>query len=85
MLKKPPIYCATVRQSVFIIISRILDREFESVETSSGFAQLLGENWGFQMISEKKLLNDKSLDMNVVISRKKYMILSKVSNEPKNL
>ena len=54
MLKKAPIYYATVCESVFRIISRILDRKFESVETSSGFAQLLGENWGFQVISEKK-------------------------------
>ena len=53
MLKKAPIYYATVCESVFRIISRILDRKFESVETSSGFAQLLGENWGFQVISEK--------------------------------
>jgi hypothetical protein len=35
------------------VISGILDREFESIETSSGFAQLLGENWVFQMMSEK--------------------------------
>ena len=35
------------------------------------------------MISEKKLLNDKSLDMNVVISQTN-IILPKVSNEPKN-
>ena len=68
--------------SVFRIIFRILAREFSSVETSSGVAQLLGENWGFQMRPEKKLLNDKS--MNVVISRKKNIILPEVSNEPKN-
>ena len=66
--KKNPIYCTTVRASVFRIVSRILHRE-----TSLGFAQCLGENQPFQMISEKNLLNDKSLDMNVVISRKKYV------------
>ena len=57
--------------SVFRMISSILDTEFESVETFSGFAQFLGENWDFQMMSEKKLLNYKSLEVNVVISRKK--------------
>ena len=36
------------------------------------------------MMSEKKLLNDKSLDMNVVISRKTLMIFSKVSSEPES-
>ena len=35
-------------ESVFKIISRILAREFESGETSPGFAWLLGENWDFQ-------------------------------------
>ena len=70
--EKPPVHCATVHGSVFRIIFIILDREFESVETSSGLAQILGENWDFQMRPEKKLLNDKSLDMNVVISGKKY-------------
>ena len=43
-----------MRGIVFRIKSRILDREFESIETSSGFAGLLGENWGFQIMSEKK-------------------------------
>ena len=56
---------------MFRLLCEILDREFESVETFSGFAQFLGENWDFQMMSEKKLLNYKSLEVNVVISRKK--------------
>ena len=30
---------------VFKIVLRLLAREFESIETSPGFAQLLGENW----------------------------------------
>jgi hypothetical protein len=38
------IYGARVRGSVFRIVFRILVREFESVETSAGFVQLLGEN-----------------------------------------
>ena len=38
------IYGARVRGSVFRIVFRLLIREFESVETSPGFAQLLGEN-----------------------------------------
>ena len=37
----------------------------------SGFARLLGENWGFWTVLEKKLLNDTSIRMNGVISRKK--------------
>ena len=36
---------ATVRESVFKMEFRALSREFESIETSLGFAQLLGENW----------------------------------------
>ena len=36
---------ATVRGSVFKMKSRVLSREFESIETSPGFAQLLEENW----------------------------------------
>ena len=35
---------ATVRESVLKIKFRALSREFESIETSPGFAQLLGEN-----------------------------------------
>ena len=33
-----------MRESVFKMEFRILAREFESIETSPGFAQLLGEN-----------------------------------------
>ena len=37
-------YGAIVRESVFKMEFRVLYREFESIETSPGFAQLLGEN-----------------------------------------
>ena len=36
---------ARVRGSVFKMILRVLSGEFESIETSPGFSQLLGENW----------------------------------------
>jgi hypothetical protein len=37
---------ARVRERVFMIEFRVLSyREFESIETSPGFAQLLEENW----------------------------------------
>ena len=42
------IYCARVPGSLFMIVFRILVREFESVENSPGFARLLAENGGFQ-------------------------------------
>ena len=38
-------YGAIVRGSVFKMEFRVLSREFESIETSPGFAQLLGEKW----------------------------------------
>ena len=38
-------YGARVRGSVFKMYLTVLSREFESIETSPGFAQLLGENW----------------------------------------
>ena len=38
-------YGARMRGSVNKIEFRVLSREFESIETSPGFAQLLGENW----------------------------------------
>ena len=38
-------YGARVRGSVFKKKFRVLAREFESIETSPGFAKLLGENW----------------------------------------
>jgi hypothetical protein len=38
-------YGARVRGSVFNMKFRTFSREFESIETSLGFAQLLGENW----------------------------------------
>ena len=36
---------ARVRGSVFKMEFRVFSREFASIETSPGFAQLLGENW----------------------------------------
>ena len=65
------IYGARVRGSVFRIVFRLLIREFESVETSPGFAQLLGEKLDFQNDVGKKSLNGESLEMNAVNSRKK--------------
>ena len=38
-------YGAIVRGSVFKMKFRVLSNEFESIETSPGFAQLLGGNW----------------------------------------
>ena len=38
-------YGARVRGSVSKIEFRVLSREFESIETSPGFAQLPRENW----------------------------------------
>ena len=39
------IHGARVRGSVFKMEFRVLAREFESIETSPGFARLLDENW----------------------------------------
>ena len=39
------LYGARVLGSVFRMKFRVLSREFESIEISPGFAQLLGENW----------------------------------------
>ena len=58
-----------MRRSVFGIIFRTFLREFEFVETSPGFAQLLGEKLDFQNDVGKKSLNGESLEMNAVISR----------------
>ena len=38
-------YGAKVRGSVFKMKFRVFSREFESIETFLGFAQLLGEKW----------------------------------------
>ena len=72
-------YGARLRGSVFKMKCRWLSREFECIETSPGFAQLLGENWNYshKIISNsdqvrKKLSNDKCLEVYVVISRKKF-------------
>ena len=43
-----------MRGSVFKMKFRVLSGEFESIETSPGFAQLLGENWNW---SHKKINN----------------------------
>ena len=43
MLTAP--YGARVHGSVFRKNFRVLAREFESIETSSGFVGFLGENW----------------------------------------
>ena len=64
--------------SVFKKEFRVLSREFESIDTSPGFAQLLRENLvsshnkiNNQNHVGKNLSNDKSLEVNVAISRKK--------------
>ena len=38
-------YGARVRGSVLKMKFGVLSREFESIETSPGFAQFLGKNW----------------------------------------
>ena len=65
--------------SVFKMKFRVLSGEFESIETSPGFAQLLGENWNqsHKKINNqddvgKNLSNDKSLEVYVSISQKKF-------------
>ena len=67
-----------MRGSVLMMKFRALSRDLESIETSPGFAQLLGENWNQshkkmnnkdQII--KNLSNDKSLEVHVTISQKK--------------
>ena len=80
MLKKPSIYFTTVSGSV----SRILDREFESFETFSRFAQVLGENQPFQMISEKKIVEWQKSRHERCDFTKKNIFFPKVSNGPKN-
>ena len=62
--------------SVFKEVFRVLSREFESIETSPGSSQLLGENLDslckiadkFHDDSKKKLSNDISIEVNIVIS-----------------
>jgi hypothetical protein len=68
-LKITAIYGANMRGHVFRIVFRKNFREFESIETSPGFAQLLGEKLDFQNDVGKKSLNGESLEMNAVISR----------------
>ena len=76
-------------RSVFRIALRTSAREFESVETSPGFAQLLGENL-VSLCTLANRLHDaskkivKSLEVIIVISRKKvstYGLLKLNSNE----
>ena len=43
--KTKTVRCYSWRQGVFRMKFRVLCREFESIETFPGFAQLLGENW----------------------------------------
>ena len=52
--KRTSIYGANLHGIVFRLISGVLNTEFESIEISSGFARLLGENWVFSMVLEKK-------------------------------
>ena len=59
--------------SVFRNVFRTFLREFESVETTPGFDQLLEEKLDFQNDVGKKSLNGKSLEMNAVISRKNLL------------
>jgi hypothetical protein len=74
-------YGARLRGSVFKIKFRVLAGQFESIQTFPGFVQLL-EKIGFKVIQksiiktmfEKKLSNDKSLEVNVAISRKNCCI-----------
>ena len=44
-LKPVQVLKTSLRGSVFKIVFRVLAREFESIETSSGFDWFLGENW----------------------------------------
>ena len=78
---------------VFKMKFRELSREFESIETSPGFAQLPGENWNLSHKKvnnldqvRKKLSNNKSLEVNVAISQKKLsgMIFHKKNDRKKN-
>ena len=54
------IYGTNLHGSVFRIVFGTFLREFESVETSLGYAQLLGEKLDFQNDVGKKLLNGES-------------------------
>ena len=49
--------------SVFKMKFRVLSGEFESIETSPGFAQLLGENWNQ---SHKKINNQDHVGKKIV-------------------
>ena len=86
-----------MRGSVFRKSFRTLFKEFESNETSPGFARLLGENWyqshkkiKNQEYVGKNLSNDKSLEVYVAISQKNLSCTifdkknGKKQNEPKS-
>ena len=67
-----------MRESVFKIKFRVFAGEFESIETSPGFAHLLGKKLKLkskeiknQAQVIKNLSNDKSLEVYVTISQKK--------------
>ena len=52
---------------------RGFSRNFESIEPSPGFAQLIGEDWKSSHNQDqvrKKLSNDKCLEVNVAILQK---------------
>ena len=55
-----------MRGSVFKIRFRVLSKDFESIQTAPGFAQLTEEKWN-QSHTGKKLSNDKSLEVYVAI------------------
>ena len=60
-----------MRGNAFRKTFRTLSREFESIETSPGFARLLGEKINKQEYIGKNLSNDKSLEVYVAMSQKK--------------
>ena len=77
-----------MRGSAFRKSFRILYRESESIETSPGFVQFLGEKFNVMSLKNnnqehvaKNLSNDKCLEVNVSISRK---ILSCIIRNKKN-
>ena len=82
-----------MRGSVFKMEFIILSREFESIETSPGFAKLLGKNWyqshkkvKNQEYVGKNLSNDKSLEVYVGISQKifHFAIFDKKNDKRQN-
>ena len=78
-----------MRGSVFKMKFRVLSIEFESIETSPGFAQLLGEI-GIKINNQdhvlKNLSNDKSSEVYLLISQKKLSctIFDKKNDKKRN-